>query len=430
MVSETTHESEPVVTGSADPDNAGPESSTPEGDASERSTPEGDASDGTPPDSTAPEGTEPESTEPEVAEATLLAEDPDAAEEPEGATAEPDPHCPTCGAHGAAGARFCEECGGLMDAVAAAATTASGEPVAGAPVAPTRPCVQCGGAVADDGYCTECGAPAVSERDHFVSAPAADLGGVCDRGVVHSRNEDAMSLAVAGGVRLLVVCDGVSSAPASDMASMAAAEAAVGLLSSGAPGGGREVVGEGTARTSGWAALLADAARRANDAVLAVPPPNEGDAPSCTYVAAVVDGPIVVVANVGDSRAYWLPDTGRPVPLSVDDSWAQEMIEMGMPPTQAHNGPQAHAITRWLGADAPELTPRTDTVTVAEPGWLLLCSDGLWNYCTEADALAELVRTTAQTVGTDPVTLAGALVDWANAQGGRDNVTVALARLG
>ena len=59
---------------------------------------------------------------------------------------------------------------------------------------------------------------------------------------------------------------------------------------------------------------------------------------------------------------------------------------------------------------------------------MLVCSDGLWNYCSEAADLSALFRQTAQETGSQPVALAGALVDWANAQGGRDNISVALAR--
>ena len=63
-------------------------------------------------------------------------------------------------------------------------------------------------------------------------------------------------------------------------------------------------------------------------------------------------------------------------------------------------------------------------------GWVMVCSDGLWNYCSEARDMAALLTDTARTTGTEPLRLAGALVDWANAQGGQDNITVALARVG
>jgi serine/threonine protein phosphatase PrpC len=102
----------------------------------------------------------------------------------------------------------------------------------------------------------------------------------------------------------------------------------------------------------------------------------------------------------------------------------------GVPRLEAETGPHAHSITRWLGRDAPDnLTPHLTTVT-ATAGWLMVCSDGLWNYCSEAEALRSLLHDTAARLDdVTPTTVAQALVDFANEQGGRDNITVALARL-
>ena len=75
---------------------------------------------------------------------------------------------------------------------------------------PRAPCLQCGGKVDDDGYCTQCGTKAPSPRDHFEERPAPWVAGVCDRGIRHYRNEDAMAMAVDGPRVVLVVCDGVS----------------------------------------------------------------------------------------------------------------------------------------------------------------------------------------------------------------------------
>ncbi|HEY0689497.1 MAG TPA: serine/threonine protein phosphatase, partial [Kribbella sp.] len=147
------------------------------------------------------------------------------------------------------------------------------------------------------------------------------------------------------------------------------------------------------------------------------------------FVATVLENGLLVAGTVGDSRAYWFPDDAEAVALTVDDSWAAELIASGIPREEAETGPHAHAITRWLGVDAPDHTPRTTTLEVTGPGWLLVCSDGLWNYCSEAGPLADLVRQTAAAQGSEPLATASALVDWANAQGGVDNITVALARI-
>jgi serine/threonine protein phosphatase PrpC len=68
---------------------------------------------------------------------------------------------------------------------------------------------------------------------------------------------------------------------------------------------------------------------------------------------------------------------------------------------------------------------------------VLVCSDGLWNYCSEPADLTALVHQLdpgdpsdpGDPGDRDPLTMAEALVDWANAQGGNDNITVALARI-
>ena len=172
------------------------------------------------------------------------------------------------------------------------------------------------------------------------------------------------------------------------------------------------------------------AADAAVDAIEEVAREFPGTAPSCTFVAGIVDAGTLTVGSVGDSRAYWLPDEGEPVRLTSDDSMAEEQIRSGISRVEAEAGPLAHTITRWLGPDAPDHTPRVHTQDVSAPGWVLLCTDGLWNYASEPSALAAVVREGMQQVGPDPLDLASALVGWANEQGGADNITVALARTG
>jgi serine/threonine protein phosphatase PrpC len=176
---------------------------------------------------------------------------------------------------------------------------------------------------------------------------------------------------------------------------------------------------------------LVKAAASANAAVIASTAAGSENAASCTFAAAIVEGDLVVFGNVGDSRIYWIPDPGssaEPTELSVDDSVAQARIAMGIARDEAENGPQAHAITKWLGRDSPDFSPRTSSVTVGSPGWVLICSDGLWNYASEAAAISSLLAE-LNPPNSDPLGLAVALVDWANGRGGKDNISVALARI-
>jgi serine/threonine protein phosphatase PrpC len=227
---------------------------------------------------------------------------------------------------------------------------------------------------------------------------------------------------------VLVVCDGVSTSTDSDVASLAGARTARDVLTSATPAGGEPV----EARAADLVQALATASAQANAAVIAQTAPDSVNAASCTFAAAVIEGDLVVHGRVGDSRVYWLPDldAGDPLQLSTDDSLAQARMAMGVGRREAENGPQAHAITRWLGRDSQDVVPRTGSVEVTVPGWLLLCTDGLWNYCSAAADLQILVGRLSVTHREQPLPLAVALVEWANAQGGRDNISVALARHG
>ncbi len=353
--------------------------------------------------------------------------------------------CPSCGTEAPTDAAFCENCGQKLSPTTAPpsdegaelespielSTAVRAEPSGPVPPVPVAvPCTSCGGVVGSDGYCETCGTKALSARDHFVEQPAPWVAGCCDKGIRHHRNEDAMALSAAPEVRsraVLVVCDGVSTSTDSDVAALAGARAARDVLVSQQPTG----MGTPASQAAALATALQSSAAAANAAVVAHTAPDSDNAASCTFAAAVVDGGLIVYANVGDSRVYWLPDVGgaeAPVELSLDDSVAQARIAMGVSREEAENGPQAHAITKWLGRDSPDFNPRTGSMVVAAPGWLLVCSDGLWNYASEASALQALVAELGGG-GTDPLPLTSALVDWANAQGGKDNITAALARL-
>lgn len=381
--------------------------------------------------------------------------------------------CPVCGTANPAESSFCEACGAdlVVAPRAAAATHAPGLPVTApgitqdgvvlatatpqtAPAGEESPldvgwtgavpssaiapaddeltCHACGQGRIVDGYCDHCGTPPPNPRDHLVESPAAWVGGVCDIGRRHARNEDAMSLSAAeapGSRAVLVVCDGVSMATDSHIASLAAAKAARAVLDQPFPKG----AGTPDAWAAGAGRALTSAVTRANEAVVASVVEDVPNPPSCTFAAAVVEDDVVVAANVGDSRVYWLPDAADEpaTQLGRDDSFAQEQMAAGVARLEAETGPHAHSITRWLGRDAPDdLTPHLTTVT-ATRGWLMVCSDGLWNYCSEAEALRSLLHDAAARVDdVTPTSVAQALVDFANGQGGRDNITVALARLG
>ncbi|HUY46980.1 MAG TPA: PP2C family serine/threonine-protein phosphatase [Streptosporangiaceae bacterium] len=253
-------------------------------------------------------------------------------------------------------------------------------------------------------------------RDH----QELDLGllaGVTDRGLRHDRNEDAMELAVAGTaqgpVPLAVVCDGVSTSIRPDEASRAAAQAAARVLRSAAEAG---------------ADLLqasSEAVRSAGEAVASLAD-SPGGVGSATFISAVLTRDAVTLCWLGDSRAYWLAAAAGSAAerLTRDDSLAEEMVSLGLlQEAEALDSPQAHVVTRWVGAENGEAAPHVTRFEPPGAGVLLLCSDGLWNYQPEAAHLAALALPGALT---DPLGAAKALVKFALDAGGRDNITVVL----
>jgi serine/threonine protein phosphatase PrpC len=243
------------------------------------------------------------------------------------------------------------------------------------------------------------------------------LAGATDRGLRHHRNEDAMALAIAetasGPVALAVVCDGVSTSDRPDEASLAAASAAAGVLVTAARAGADLVTAS------------SEAVRSAREAVARLAGPS-GGSPAATFVSAVLTSEAATLCWLGDSRAYWLAaaSTSAAQRLTTDDSLAEEMVAAGiLPEADALASPQAHVVTRWIGADNDESAPHVASFRPPGPGALLICSDGLWNYQPEAAKLAELALPGALA---DPLGAAVKLVKFALDAGGADNITAVL----
>lgn len=378
-----------------------------------------------------------------------MSEIPPPANPPAPVTFEPDSQpCPSCGEPVAFGANFCEGCGAQLGSVTEADAQAGPrvEHAGSLPIsAPThilaesgqpagrRPCAECGGQVSDDLYCEQCGTKAPSEREHFRETPASWVAGVCDRGARRGRNEDAMALlgSESPGERcVLIVLDGVSSSTDSDVASLAGARAARDALRAHIPKG----LGTPESREAAVHSAITAAAAAAQAAIVAHTASDTESPASATFTCLVVEaepeGPVAWHGNIGDSRSYWVPDAGETVQLTRDDSAAEALISAGMNPDEAHRSSQAHAITRWLGRDSEDTVPTIGRLPITEDGWLLACSDGLWNYANTSEEMRTQVHAAATAHPGDPEAMALALVQWAIDAGGHDNITVALARFG
>ena len=141
-----------------------------------------------------------------------------------------------------------------------------------------------------------------------------------------------------------------------------------------------------------------------------------------TLTAALLDGQSVAVGHVGDSRLY-LYRNGDLERMTRDHSLVEEFVRQGkLTPEQAEKHPQRSVITRALG---PESDVEVDTFRIpARDGDIyLLCSDGLSGMVGDEN-LADIVGS-----GESLDKVAKELIDAANDNGGRDNLTAVLFRL-
>lgn len=233
-----------------------------------------------------------------------------------------------------------------------------------------------------------------------------------DVGLKRNSNQDfvyASDQKVGRLPSLLIVADGMGGHAAGDLASRVCVEAAVSSI-------------EGSGQTE-TIPILAEAVQKANRAVLkkaAEKPEYAGM--GTTIVAAVIDGNTLYVANVGDSRLY-LIDDDRIDQITLDHSLVAEMVRSGrISPEQMRNHPEKNIITRAVGGEENVEVDFFD-VGLHKGDVVLLCSDGLTNM-VEDEQIFRIVRRekTLRDAGQK-------LISAANSAGGRDNISVVLARL-
>ncbi|MDO4380728.1 MAG: Stp1/IreP family PP2C-type Ser/Thr phosphatase [Clostridia bacterium] len=135
-----------------------------------------------------------------------------------------------------------------------------------------------------------------------------------------------------------------------------------------------------------------------------------------TIVACVVKGSTACIAHVGDSRAYII--SGNDIrQITKDHSLVQEMLDKGqITKEQFDNHPNKNIITRVLGVDE-EIEIDFDYVDVSEKDLIILCSDGLSGFVKSEQILKIFESCEFEN-------LCDNLIEAANENGGRDNITV------
>ncbi|MBQ9041482.1 MAG: Stp1/IreP family PP2C-type Ser/Thr phosphatase [Eggerthellaceae bacterium] len=226
------------------------------------------------------------------------------------------------------------------------------------------------------------------------------FGSRTDVGSVREQNEDSLVVRPP----LFVVADGMGGHAAGEVAS----EIAVSTIEELAP-------------DFADAEALGHAVEEANRDIINAALSGEGrEGMGTTVTAAVLERNHLVIAQVGDSRAYLLHN-GELTQLTRDHSLMANMIEAGqITPEEARFHPSRSVITRALGND-PDTVPDLYEINVEDGDRLLLCSDGLYSML-EDDEIAAVMRRVS-----DPQKCATTLVNGAIAAGGHDNVTVIVA---
>ena len=278
----------------------------------------------------------------------------------------------------------------------------------------------------DQSYTVTPGTAATLRVDLTDAAAArGDVACASHIGLRHETNQDAAALGIDGSGHhiVLVVADGVSSTEGAEecarVASHTARDYLTATMDQGLPINDDDTV-----------TLFERTFQKAHEAVVS----GSGPIGACTLAAAVATHDRIVVGNIGDTRTYWFPDDGDPVRLSIDDSMAQAQMDLGLSREEAERGMGAHAITKWIGASATDVAPRVMAYKPQQSGWLLVCSDGLWNHVPDAGDLARLMADLVSKAHADdhghasPAGVADGLIAHANNCGGHDNITVALWR--
>jgi protein phosphatase len=237
-----------------------------------------------------------------------------------------------------------------------------------------------------------------------------DIGTATDVGRVREGNEDALAVVELDGARkgqvVVGVADGMGGHNAGEIASALAVEALQRCVLSAEDGlAPDELLTRAVAlgNQSIWDAAAEDVAK---------------DGMGTTLVCAMVNEEgQVVIANVGDSRAYAFLN-GEAHLVTADHTWVNEQVQAGaMSPREARFSPFRNLLTRTLG-NAPRVDVDVFSGLQLETGdGLILVSDGVTGYLDESDFTSILAETP------DAQGAAQRMVDEAVNRGGADNAT-------
>lgn len=231
--------------------------------------------------------------------------------------------------------------------------------------------------------------------------------GLSDVGCVRSNNEDYYLM--APNIGLYVLADGMGGAAAGERASKLAAEKVWEVVYNAGANPGMD--------------LLSGAFEQANQCVI-----NEAaldaslDGMGTTLVSILESGDEMLIASVGDSRAYLFQEN-QLASITADQTWVQEVgRRLGIDEENLKTHPMRHVLTMAIGV-SHQLRVNTYRVRPLVGAQILLCSDGLHGVIDDGS----ITRILAADGTLEDKCLR--LIEQAKSNGGPDNVTTVLLKV-
>jgi serine/threonine protein phosphatase PrpC len=245
-------------------------------------------------------------------------------------------------------------------------------------------------------------------------------GARTDTGRLRENNEDSFRIDPELG--LFVLSDGMGGQASGEVASRFASEAVVAHCRAANSNGFSHHSTEPVAGASESSNILTNAIRRANNEIHEAAAKNPAwRGMGATIVAARLNGQLLTLAHVGDSRAYRLRSSHLEQ-LTEDHSFVAEQVRRGiLTPLEAERSNFQSVLLRALGPD-PNVEVGIREEAMRNGDTILLCSDGLTRELSDAQISAVLAN------AKDAQSAADQLVDLANQAGGEDNITVIVLR--
>jgi len=296
--------------------------------------------------------------------------------------------CPVCGRGNRTGARFCVSCGSLLPGIEKTGDSMTSSYV----------------------------------QLSLHTASRSDIG------QVRQNNEDTcytgiLNYAASSSATILLVADGMGGAQAGEEASQLASTTVQQELF-------KNLQHTHPMRSQEWQDILRKVALTANERIYTQAQSHISQRGMGTTLSLiVVAGSFAHIAHVGDSRIYLLnaggvtEDGARLMQLSTDHTLVARLVDIGqITREEARKMPQRNMLYRALGAESM-VDIDTTSQSIQKDDVLLLCSDGLTNHIEDSE-LEQIVL-----AASSPEFACDQLVALANQRGGRDNISVIVARV-